>query len=169
MILIALILGLVECKHTSANGSIGEEDIFNVIDRVNSQGAHGYLLITNARLKVNLENTLSGLKSKIGVDIWTRSRITEKVILNDTIFRTFFPNSFNQWLNDNRLIYLSQMALYRSPLGYILNYLQFIRNAPSGVVSKGMFENIIDDQMRELKKIIDLMDDHLRIIRQNPK
>jgi hypothetical protein len=56
---------LVECKYTRNNGSIGEEDIFNVLDRVSSQRAHGYLLITNARLKVNLEKTLNGLKNKI--------------------------------------------------------------------------------------------------------
>lgn len=158
---------LVECKFTNGQGAIGEEDVFNVSDRVIAQEAHGYLLITNARLKVNLERTLNGLRDKIGIDLWLAPKISEKVILNDNIFRTFFPKSFIKWIKDNRLIYLSQMTLFRSPLGYILNYLQFLRYAPLGVVKNDIYENIIDDLIIELRKIIDSMDDQLRIIRQN--
>ncbi len=158
---------LVECKYTDANGSIGEGDIYNVVDRVNSQQAHGYLLMTNARLRVNLENTLNGLKKKIGIDLWDISKITGKVILNNDIFRTFFPKSFGQWLKDNRLVYLSQMAIFRSPLGYILNYMQFIRHAPSGIISEENSNAILNDLIKDLRCLIDLMDEQLKIIQRD--
>jgi hypothetical protein len=160
---------LVECKYTNENGSIGEKDIFNIVDRVKSQDAHGYILITNARLKVNLERTLSGLKSKIGIDLWGTIKITEKIIINNDVFRRYFPKSFNKYLKDNRLIYLNQIALFRSPLGYIYNYLQFIREAPVNAVSNEICQNIINDLLVELKKIIDVMDEQLRIIRLSAK
>ncbi len=156
---------LVECKFTSAEGSIGEKDIFNIYDRVKSQDAHGYLLFTNARLAVNLEKTLNGLSHKIGVDIWDTQKIAIKIILNNNIFRTFFPYSFNKWLQDNRLIYLSQMSLLRSPLGHIFTFLQFLRDAPVGIINKEKYMAILDELIPILGNIIDSMDEQLKIIK----
>ena len=87
--------------------------------------------------------------------------------MNNYIFRTFFPKSFSQWLKDNRLVYLSQIALFRSPLGYILNYMQFIRHAPSGIISEENSIAIMNDLIKELRDIIDLMDEQLKIIQRD--
>ncbi len=156
---------LVECKFTSTDGSIGEDVIFNIYDRVKSQDAYGYLLFTTARLRVNLEKTMHGLCNKIGIDIWDVHKIFKKVVLNNNIFKTFFPNSFNKWLQDNRLIYLSQMSLYRSPLGHIFTFLQFLRDAPVAIITEQKYRSVLDELIPILRNIIDNMDEQLTIIK----
>jgi hypothetical protein len=158
---------LVECKYTDdKNSSISERDVFNVMDRVLAQRANGYMLFTNARLTVNLEKTLYGLKKsgKIGIAIWTAKNIEKTVLYYSNIFRKFFPESFKKFLKENRLIYLNQISRYRSPLVHIMNSIQFIQFAPNNCINDDHCMNIFNNLIDILKKMVIDLDDELSII-----
>jgi hypothetical protein len=157
---------LVECKFTGGNRSIDETDVLNLRDRVEGEGAYGYMLFTNCRLKVNLEKTLHDLKQsgKMGILIWTSSIIAAKVLLYPEVFRTFFPKSFVEWVRENRFIYLNQIRALKSPLVYITNYIYFLKSAPKNVLNSDNQNRIFDDLLYSLNTMIDDLDTKLGII-----
>jgi hypothetical protein len=157
---------LVECKFTSVKGAIDENDVSNIRDRVEAQEAHGYLLFTNARLRVNLERTLNGLKKSktIGIVLWTSDIIAGKILLHSEVFRKYFPDSFGKWLRGNRMIYLNQANKFKSPLVHIHSYLQFLLNAPEKKIKPEVSEQILKTLTSSVKTIIDDLDESLRII-----
>ncbi len=158
---------LVECKFTMKGGAIDERDVQNIHDRVKAQNAYGYMLFSNARLRVNLEKTLNGLKrsSDIGIVIWTARIITEEVILHSDIFREFFPVSFSKWIRGNRQIYLGQIAQLKTPLVHVHSFLHFLRRAPSRIVSQEMKDRVLDELISEVRTLIDNLDSNLQSIR----
>ena len=139
---------MVEVKHTNSSRSITEQDIFNVLDRVKSQGATGYFLFTNARLSVNLEKTLSALGSSKVIDIciWTRIQIEEEILKYPLVFRNYFPKSFRNLLLENRFICLAQTAAWKSPLTYIANTLQLIK----GLLPQEGCEDLVETRINDL-------------------
>lgn len=157
---------LVECKFSDSKSAISEKEIYNISDRVRSQNAFGYFLITSARMGVNLEKTLFGLKeqSEIGIMVWDRSKIIEKIILSHDIFRKYFPNSCENWVKNNRIILISQISLIRSPLGNLLSYLYFFRDLPEGKLSKEGYREILNTLISQLKELLNKIDEQLRII-----
>ncbi|MFC1824936.1 restriction endonuclease [Thermodesulfobacteriota bacterium] len=162
---------LVECKYTNSGGAIDETHVMNVRDRVEAQKAYGYMLFTNARLRVNLEKTLNGLKKSgnIGIEVWTSEIIARKVVLHSDLFRNFFPDSFKNWINENRLIYINQINNLKSPLVHTYSCLQFMKNAPGDIINIELRNEMIEDLASIVKKIIDDLDEDLQILRtQDP-
>jgi hypothetical protein len=158
---------LVECKYTKSGGAIDENDVKNVRDRVEAQKAYGYMLFTNARLRVNLEKTLNGLKisGNIGIVVWTSEIIARKVVLHSDLFRSFFPDSFKKWLNENRLIYINQINNLKSPLVHAYSCLQFMKNAPDDIINIELRNEILEDLASIVKKLTDDLDEDLQILR----
>jgi hypothetical protein len=158
---------LVECKYTVSNGSISEKDVFNVWDRVKSQKANGYLLFTNARLAVNLEKTLDGLKrnSDIKVGIWTKNMIENKLIQYAQLFRKYFPVSFKKWLFENRAIYFSQTIKLKSPIVHNINLLRLLINAPRGIIKKQLKDELLERLLLENEKMLKSINDDLMLLK----
>lgn len=157
---------LVECKFTESCRSISENEVQNVRDRVEAQGAYGYMLFTNCRLRVNLERTLNGLKSsaKIGVHIWTSDKIAGKVILHSDIFRSFFPTSFAKWMKENRIIFVNQIKKIKSPLVHAQNCLKLIKDAPDSILDIDLINEILTDPITTINNIVDEIDNNLQIL-----
>ena len=154
---------LVEVKFTLGNRSLNENDVPNVLDRVKSQEATGYFLFTNARLGVNLEQTLTGLGEKGCIDIliWRESAI-EKEVLNDLhIFRKYFPISYKNWIQQNRYFLLNQVKLCKSPLTCILAALHLIRGLLDKPDSTQIVDKTILNSAKLVRSLIDEMDDFL--------
>jgi hypothetical protein len=157
---------LVECKFTKSDGSIGEENVQNVRDRIDAQRAYGFMLFTNARLKVNLEKTLNGLNKagNVGIRIWTAEKIAEKVILNTDLFRSFFPNSFDSWIKKNRIIYINHIKKFKSPLVHIQNNLRLIEEAPENIMNIDLIKEILSDSISTITGVVNDLDENLKII-----
>lgn len=160
---------LVECKFTDSGGSISENEVQNIRDRVEAQRAFGYMLFTNCRLRVNLERTLNGLKKseKIGINIWTADRIAGKVILYSDIFRAFFPISFTKWIKENRIIYVNQTRKIKSPLVHVQNCLRLIKDAPDNLLDVDSIKKILNEPISIIYDIVDDLDKNLQILEGN--
>jgi len=149
----------VEVKFTTASRSLNEEDVSNVHDRVISQKATGYLLFTNARLSVNLERTLNNLNtnSTIDVIVWKTNNIEEEILDSPRVFRKFFPLSYKRFMSENRLFFLTQTQLCKSPLTYTLASLRLIR----GLLAKQNNKEIIEAKIGELTKVVHSLIDEI--------
>jgi len=155
---------LVEVKFTTGNRSLSESDISNVLDRVNSQGGNGYFLFTNARLSVNLEKTLNGLgkrNDQLDILIWIKNSIEKELLDNLVIFKKFFPVSYNKWIKQNRLFFLNQVKLCKSPLTCTVASLHLIK----GLLDKPGKRQIVKEKISKVTKLvrslIDEMDEFL--------
>jgi len=152
---------LVEVKHTSTNRSLNEGDVLNISDRVTSQGANGYFLFTNARLGVNLERTLHDLRMRNVIDtmVWTENKIQHEVLNSPTIFRKFFPLSFNKYISDNRAFFVSQARYCKSPLIYLLGSLHLTKGLLDRSSDKPLIETKIVEMTRVVRSLIDEVDE----------
>ncbi len=153
---------LVEVKFTMGSRSLNENDVPNVLDRVKSEEATGYLLFTNARLGVNLEKTLNGLKEKGYIDIliWRKNGIEREVLKHLPIFRKYFPISYNNWIQQNRFFLLNQVKLCKSPLTCVHATLYLIRGLLDKPDSKETIDKAISNSAKLVRSLIDQMDDY---------
>ncbi len=156
---------LVEAKFTSSDRAINEHDVMNILDRVISQKATGYLLFTNARLSVNLERTLTDLNSNSEIDVisWERNTIKKEILGYPHVFRKFFPVSYSNFIRGNRIFFLSQTRSCKSPLTYTLSSLFLIK----GVLSRSdketllHYKPLIETKIDNLTKLIRLLIDEV--------
>lgn len=157
---------LVECKFTDSNGAIDENDVKNVRDRVESQNAYGYMLFTNARLRVNLEKTLNGLKvsKKIGIVLWQTEKIEREIIKNTYVFKKYFPISFSKWISENCTIILSNISKIKSPLVHVLNYLQLLYFDTNNRINLELKNQILNKQIFLIKGLLQEIDTSIKLL-----
>ncbi|MGL4668724.1 MAG: restriction endonuclease, partial [Saezia sp.] len=91
---------LVSCKHYAHSGSSVSPQIeFNIRDRVEKEGCHGFIAFYSTLPSASLSNILNGLK-KIEVQIYDYEKIEAellKSIEGKTIAQRYFPGSFKQY------------------------------------------------------------------------
>jgi hypothetical protein len=152
---------LVEVKFTDGKRALNEGDVPNILDRVTSQKASGYLLFTNARLGVNLERTLNKLNENSPIDVitWKANKIEEEIFNYPQIFRKFFPVTHKKLMCENHMFFITQSKLCKSPLSYTLASLKLIRGLMEKDHDKELIGLEIEKLMKVVRSLIDEVDD----------
>ena len=97
---------LVSCKHKVHSGeSVKDADETNIIDRVNSHGASGFVGFYSTVISSPLSRRFDGLKNKLEIKIFDNELI-ERELLNSLsgkkLASRFFPNSYKEYSNSNQ-------------------------------------------------------------------
>ncbi len=142
---------LVEVKFTRSGRSLSENDISNVTDRVKSQKADGFLLMTNARLGVNLEKILHKINENAGINvmIWTKHTLIKEVLASPLLHREYFPDNYRKYVCENRSFFLAYSQLCKSPLTYMLASIKLL----NGLYNKPNSEELVKKTLIGLESV----------------